>query len=91
MSSEEREQNDLILETGMSFWFTTLPIKEEESILNKQSFWDLQPIRYGWRLKRIPSNCACGNTINLQHALRCPKGGLGLYVTTIFEIQQRTC
>ena len=91
MSSEEREQNDRILETGTSFWFTTLPIKEEESILNKQSFWDLQPIRYGWRLKRIPSNCACGNTFNLQHALRCPKGGLGLYVTTIFEIQQRTC
>ena len=38
MSSEERKQNDLILETGTSSWLKTLPIKEERYILNKQSF-----------------------------------------------------
>ena len=31
-------------------------------------------IRYGWRFKRIPRHCACGNTFNLQHAIQCPKG-----------------
>ena len=75
MSSEERKQNDLNLETGASSWLTTLPIKEEGYVLNKQSFWDLLSIRYGWRLKRIPSQCACDNKFNLQHALQCPKGG----------------
>ena len=75
MSSEERKQNDLNLQIGRSFWLTTLPIKEQEYVLNKQIFWDLLSIRYGCRLKRIPSQCACGNTFNLQHALQCPKGG----------------
>ena len=59
----------------MSSWLTTLPIKEEGYILNTQSFLDLLSIRYGWRLKRIPSHCARGNTFNLQHAFQCPKGG----------------
>ena len=36
---------------------------------------DLLSIRYGWRLKRIPSHCACGNAFNLQHALQCSKAG----------------
>ena len=74
MSSEERKQNDLNLENGVSSWLTTLPIKEEGYILNTQSFLDLLSIRYGWRLKRIPSHCACSNTFNLQHAFQCPKG-----------------
>ena len=36
---------------------------------------DLLSIRYGWRLKKIPSHFACENTFNLQHALQCQKGG----------------
>ena len=74
MSSEERKQNDLNLETGASS-LTTLLIKEEGYILNKQSFLDLPSIRYGWRLKRIPSHCACSNIFNLQHPLQCSKRG----------------
>ena len=35
-------------------------------------------IRYGWRSKRIPSYCACGNTFNLQHFLLCPRGVFSL-------------
>ena len=67
-------ENDLNLETGASSWLTTLLIKEEGYKLKKQSFWNLLSIKYGWRLKRIPSHCACGNIFNLQHALQCPKG-----------------
>ena len=37
MSSEERKQNDLNLETGASSSLTTLLIKEQGYILNKQS------------------------------------------------------
>ena len=75
MSSEERKQNDLNLETGASSSLTTLLIKEQGYILNKQSFLDLQSIRYGWRLKRIPRHCAFSNTFNLQHPIQCSKGG----------------
>ena len=50
-SSEERKKNDLNLEIGATNWLTTLPVKEEGYILNKQSFWDLLSIRCGWRLK----------------------------------------
>ena len=75
MSLEERKQNELNLETGASSWLTNLPNKEEGYILNKQSFGNLLSIRYGWRLKRIPSHCVCGNTFNVEHALQCPKTG----------------
>ena len=75
MSSEERKQNDINLETAVSSRLTTLSIKEEGYVLNKQRFWDMLPIRYDRRLKRIPSHCACGNTFNLQHALQFPSGG----------------
>ena len=43
MSSEERKENDLNLETGEPSWLTTLPIKEAGYILNKQSFWICNP------------------------------------------------
>ena len=32
-------------------------------------------LRYGWCMPRIPSECACGNKFNIQHALSCKKGG----------------
>ena len=65
MISEERKQNDLRLETCTSSWLTTLPIKEEGYILNKQSFWNLISTGYGWRLKWIPSHCTCSNIFDL--------------------------
>ena len=43
MSSEERKENNLNLETGEPSWLTTLPIKEAGYILNKQSFWICYP------------------------------------------------
>ena len=90
VSSEEGKQNDLNFETGESSWLTSLPIKEEGYILNKQSFWNLLSIRYGWRLKRMPSQCACGNTFNLQHAFQCPKGGFVTLSHNHIRTQQRT-
>ena len=68
MSLEERKKTDLSLETGASSWLTTLPIKEEGYVLNKQSFWDLLSIRYGWKLKRIPSQCASRSPVSQRRA-----------------------
>ena len=68
MSSEEKKRNDLNLETGASSWLTTPPIKEEGYVLNKQSFWDLLSIRYGWKLKRISSQCASHSPVSQRRA-----------------------
>ena len=43
--------------------------------MNKQLFWDLLRIRYGWMLTRLPNNCECCASFDLQHALSCKKGG----------------
>ena len=44
-------------------------------MLNKQEFWDLVNIRYGWPLSRTPRMCICGSNFNIEHALTCKKGG----------------
>ena len=33
-------------------------------------------VRYGWQLDRLPSHCACGETVSLNHALSCSKGDM---------------
>ena len=53
----------------------TLPIKDEGFHVNKQSFWDLIRIRYGYQLTRLPSTCVRGSSFDLDHALSCKKGG----------------
>ena len=42
---------------------------------NKELFWDLIRIRYGFQLKRLPTTCECGSPFDLQHAMSCKKGG----------------
>ena len=39
--------------------------------LNKQEFWDLVKLRYGWLLSRLPTQCICGAQDDAQHALSC--------------------
>ena len=44
-------------------------------MLNKQNFWDLIRLRFGWSLKRFPEKCECGANFTTDHALTCKKGG----------------
>ena len=75
-SSESRKKLlEISREKGSSIWLSTLPIKEEGFQIDKQSFWDLIKIRYGYQLIRLPNECACGSKFNLEHALSCKKGG----------------
>ena len=60
---------------GVSNWLTNLPIKEYGYELTKQEFWDVIKIRYNWPLDRIPSQCICGVSFDVTHALSCKKGG----------------
>ena len=43
--------------------------------MNKQCFFELIRIRYGWQLDRLPSKCERGSTFSIDHALSCKKGG----------------
>ena len=60
---------------GASAWLTTLPLKHENFILNKQEFFDAVYMRYAWRMKRLPIKCACQSNFSLDHALSCHLGG----------------
>ncbi|XP_066936770.1 uncharacterized protein [Clytia hemisphaerica] len=75
MSKAKLRLLNLNSECGASLWLTTLPIKDEGYQLDKQSFWDLLKIRYGYQLSRLPERCPCGSPFNIQHALSCKKGG----------------
>ena len=75
LTTQQSRLNGINIEQRASTWLTTLPIEDKGYILNKQEFWDLVNIRYGWPLSRTPRTCACGSNVNIEHALTCKKGG----------------
>ena len=75
LTEQQKRLNEINQEAGASSWLTTLPLKDEGYVLNKQIFWDLIRIRYGWELTRLPENCECGYKFNIEHAISCKKGG----------------
>ena len=75
MNKEGLRANDLAQMKGGSSWLTSLPLKEEGYALNKREFFDAVTIRYRWQLKRVPLNCACGKSFEMNHAMTCMKGG----------------
>ena len=66
---------DLAQEKGASSWLTALPIEEHKFTLHKGAFRDALALRYGWQPTRLPTDCACGTSFTVDHALSCPKGG----------------
>ena len=61
---------------GISNWLPNLPIKVLGYELTKREFCDAIKIRYNWPLDRITSQCICGASFDVTHALSCKKGGL---------------
>ena len=51
---------------GVSNWLRNLPIKELGYDLTKQEFWDAIKIRYDWPPDRIPSQCICGTSSDVN-------------------------
>ena len=43
--------------------------------LHKGAFRDALCLRYGWRPPLLPSQCICGKSFTVEHALSCPFGG----------------
>ena len=75
MNENQQRLNDINQEPGASSWISSLPLEDEGYVLNKQLFWDLIHIRYGWELTRLPENCVSAVKFGLQHALSCKKCG----------------
>jgi len=63
------------MEKGTSSWLSALPIKAIGYALNKQEYTDAICMRYGWKVKGIPTLCACGETNSVDHSLICKLGG----------------
>ena len=75
MNKSQLRGNDIAQMKGASAWLTSLPLKEEDYVLNKREFFDSVAMRYRWPLKRLPTNCVCGQKFNMDHALQCGNGG----------------
>ena len=48
MSNEQRRLNEINRQQGASNWLTGLPIIKEGYTINKNCFWDLLRLWYGW-------------------------------------------
>ena len=70
-----RRSVELASEKGSSTWLTVLPLSEHGFTLHKGAFHDALALRYGWTPDRLPSNCTCGASFSVEHALSCAKGG----------------
>ena len=61
-------------EKGASSWLSTLPLECHGFALHKGDFCDAVALRYGWTPQNLPSNCVCGRSNTVEHALSCPNG-----------------
>lgn len=75
MTREQLRANDVAQMKGASAWLTSLPLEEENFVLNKREFFDAVAMRYRWEMKRLPINCACNRPFNADHAMQCKLGG----------------
>ena len=77
MTPESQQLIKGAIEKGASSWLSALPIKAiGYALMNKQEFTDAICMRYGWKVKGIPTHhCACGETNSVDHSLICKLGG----------------
>ena len=65
----------LAQEKGASSSLTALPIQEHGHALHQGAFRYGLALRYGWLPAGIPSECVCGKSFSIEHALSCARGG----------------
>ena len=53
----------------------TTATSEYDFYLDKQPFRDALFLRYDITLPKLPPNCVCGRSFNVNHALSCATGG----------------
>ena len=62
------------MERKASSWLSASPITAIGYALNRE-FTDAVCISYGWKVKGIPTHCACGKTNYMDYSLICKLGG----------------
>ena len=67
---------DCASEPVESAWLTALPIEDHGFCLSKESFRDAFSCRYGWPILNVSSQCTCGSTFSVDHAMICHRGGI---------------
>ena len=75
LDSAERKALEIGKCQGTSLWLTTLPLEDENLVLNKQEFFDAMCMRYGWVMKRLPSRSSCNANFSIEHMLSSHLGG----------------
>ena len=50
-------------------------LDEHGFLLHKGAFTDALCLRYGWKLQNLPLHCACEDSLSVDHAMSCHKGG----------------
>jgi hypothetical protein len=65
-------------EKGNSALLTALPLNSLGYCLNKSEFQHSIHVRYNCKIAGLPSQCACGERNNTDHALTCKKGGYSI-------------
>jgi len=76
LPSQLQRAVDLNSEPGASSWLLPLPLHKQGFHLNKQEFWDVIHLCYGWNLLNVPNHCVCGASFTIGHAMVCQHGGL---------------
>jgi len=75
MIPESQQLIEGAIEKGASSWLSALSIKMIGYALNKTEFTDAICMRHGWKVKGIPTHCACEETNSVDHSLICKLGG----------------
>ena len=74
-STDMKRNLEQLAQPGASTWLGALPLKEQGFDLNRGEFQDALHLRYDKQLKNLPSNCPCGKSFTVTHAMNCHKGG----------------
>ena len=78
-------------EKGASNWITAMPLEEYDYFLHKGDFRDVQCLRYGWNLNNLPARCACGDSMSVDHAFVCHKGGYTIFCHNAVHALPKHC
>ena len=75
LSIELQGAREMACLKGASSWLTVLPLDDHAFSIHKGDFHDAVCLHYGWSLPHIPTECICGASFTVDHALTCPHGG----------------
>ena len=75
LSTNQTRLLDCALEKGASSWVTAIPLDDHGFMLHKGDFRDSICLRYGWSIQNLPAICGCGQSLTVDHAFVCHKGG----------------